>query len=137
MKLITVTFLSGCIVLSGCGSTLPLVFLDKTSVGISASTDSGGMDVTLGFDTKSIAIIPVAVRKKDKDGNVDEIVQLQANDGAKKDAYSTFGNFTTDTKTDGKNAAIEIGLGRFFATGLAAQNIAAKLGEAMVKKAEK
>ena len=135
MKSITVVIISGCLMLSGCGSTLPLVFIDKTSVGIAASTDTGGVDVSVGFDTKSAAIIPVAVRQKDKDGAVTAIVPLQAEDGSKKDAYSTFGNFTSDTKADGKNAAVAVGLGRFFATGMAAQLISSKLGDAMVIKA--
>jgi hypothetical protein len=137
MKFVTVAFLSSCIALSGCGSTLPLVFIDKTSVGISASTDNGGVEVSVGFDTKSAAIIPVAVRQKDKDGNVTSIVPLQAEEGSKKDAYSTFGNFTSDTKADGKNIAVGVGLGRFFATGMAAQNISNELGKAMVEKAKK
>ncbi len=122
-------------VLTGCGSTLPLIFADKTSVGIDISGSEQGIDFVLGFKTKSVSIIPVAVRRKDKDGNVTEIIPVQAEDGEKRDAYSTFGNFTVDTQ--GETAAASVGLGRFFATGVAAQNIATELGKAMVEKAKK
>jgi len=117
--------------LGGCGSTLPLIFADKTSLGVGIEASEQGVDMVLGFKTKSIAIVPVAVRDKDK--NFEKI--LTSTDGTKTDALSTFGNFNVDT--EGGVAAASIGLGRFFATGLAAQNIASKLGEAMVEKAKK
>jgi len=131
-----ILLLAGSVALTGCGSTMPLVFLDKSSAGIAVSTDNG-LDVSVGFNTISISLVPVAVRQKDKEGGVTAIESLQAEDGPKKDAYSTFGNFTTDTNADAKTASTSIGLGRFFATGMAAQNISTKVGEALVEKAKK
>lgn len=92
-------------------------------------------------------MVPVAVKQEDANGNKDNIIPLQAtskdqgvsSDGNKPgteslklDAYSTFGNFTVDTETNPPDTSI--GLGRFFATGVAAQNIAEKLGDAWIEK---
>lgn len=123
--------------LSACGSTLPLTFADKTTVGVDVSASEQGVDLVVGFKTKSLAIVPIAVRKKDTSGNYSEVEKLQAEDSTKKDAYSTFGNFTVDTKAQAGTASASIGLGRFFATGVAAQNIANKVGDALVEKAKK
>ncbi|MFH1218084.1 MAG: hypothetical protein V1706_16445 [Pseudomonadota bacterium] len=121
----------------GCGSTLPLVFTDKTTLGLEASGGGeGAPEITLGFKTTSVAVIPVAVRKKNQDGGVAEVIPLRAvSADNSKDAYSTFGNFTTNSGVETTTASV--GLGRFFATGIAAQKIAEKMGEALVKKAEK
>ena len=58
MRRLAMVALPGSMLLAGCSSTLPLVFVDRTSVGISASTDTG-VEVSVGFDTKSAAIVPV------------------------------------------------------------------------------
>ena len=61
---------------------------------------------------KSAAIVPIAVRREDSSGAVAGIVQTQAEaDGGKKDAYSTFGNFTLDSRAQA--AEVSVGLGRF------------------------
>lgn len=122
--------------LVGCGSTLPLVFTDKTTLGIEASGGGeGAPEISLGFKTTSVAVVPVAVRRQGENGAVAEVVPLQAHAAnGSTDAYSTFGNFTTDTSAGAATATV--GLGRFFATGIAAQNIAAKVGEAMIRKAD-
>ena len=127
--------------LAGCaGSTLPVIFADKTSVGIDISGSEQGVDLSLGFKTRSLSVVPVAVMRKDKDGNVVEVVKMGGEDkDAKndviKDSFSTFGNFTVDTGVRGP--AAEIGLGRFFATGVAAQKIAKRVGDAMVERAKR
>ena len=121
MRRLAMVALPGSMLLAGCSSTLPLVFVDRTSVGISASTDTG-VEVSVGFDTKSAAIVPVGLVKKDKDGNVAEIVPLKAENGNVTDAYSTFGNFNSSTRAEA--VTVSVGLGRFFATGVAAQEIA-------------
>ena len=123
------------ITLTGCGSTFPLVFTDKTTLGLEASGGGeGAPEITLGFKTTSVAVIPVAVRGKDQTSGVTDVMPLQAKaaDGS-RDAYSTFGNFTTDSGV--QTTSVSVGLGRFFATGIAAQKIAEKLGEAMIRKA--
>jgi len=124
--------------LAGCaGSTLPVVFADKTVLGVDISGSEQGADLSLGFKTRSLSIVPVAVRQKDAAGNVTkiELIEGRGKDEDVKDSFSTFGNFTTDTGV--KGVAASVGLGRFFATGVAAQTLADKLGEAMVKTAEK
>lgn len=136
----TIALMTCTVALTGCGSTFPLIFADKTSVGIDISGSEQGVDIALGFKTKSMSIIPVAVREKNKgiDGQkTTEIVPLQAKKGDQTDAYSTFGNFTVDTNAEGVPVSAKIGLGRFFATGMAADSIATKIGEALVIAAQK
>jgi hypothetical protein len=139
MKLPIVCLMGGALMplfLSGCGSTYPLVFADKTTVGLEVSGGEGVPELVFGFKTKSVAIVPIAVRRKDGSGGVAEIVPIQGEAGGGiKDAYSTFGNFTFDSDVNATTASL--GLGRFFATGVAAQEISKKLGEAWVEKAKK
>jgi len=124
--------------LAGCaGSTLPVVFADKTVLGVDISGSEQGADLSLGFKTRSLSIVPVAVRQKDADGNVTkiELIVGKGQDKDVRDSFSTFGNFTTNTGVQG--VAASVGLGRFFATGVAAQALAEKLGDAMVETAKK
>jgi hypothetical protein len=132
-----VTSLSLTALLAGCGSTLPLTFADKTSVGVDISASEQGAELAVGFKTKSLALVPIAVRTKDSSGHYTKVNTLQAEDGTKKDAYSTFGNFTLDSQGEAGTASVSVGLGRFFATGVAAQKISEEIGKAMVEKAKK
>jgi hypothetical protein len=129
---------SAVVSLVGCGSTLPVVFADKTVLGVDISGSEQGADLSLGFKTRSLSIVPVAVRQKDAAGNVTGITLIEGKDVTKgeiKDSFSTFGNFTVDTGVKGASASV--GLGRFFATGVAAQKLAERLGDAMVETAKR
>ncbi len=59
----------GCLLLTaGCGSTLPLVFVDKTNVGLEISgpnpAEGTSGSIALGYNTRSAAVVPIAVKRK-------------------------------------------------------------------------
>jgi hypothetical protein len=117
--------------LSACAEiprNMPLVFGETLTFGasISGSTTDQGVEVTIGFKSRDIALVPVAIERRD--GTIDK---LSAGISAgNTDAFSVLGQF--DSKTAAGTSA-EVGLGRFFATGSAAQVLAAgfrcKLGD--------
>lgn len=135
------------ITLVGCASDLPrnmpLVFGESITfgVGIGTGTADQGVDLTLGFKSRDVAIIPVVAYKQD--GTPEKLLAMitskTASDKAtttekdKKtvqdnlrtenpniDAYSVLGQFSTET--DGKGR--RVGIGKFFSTGNAATRIA-------------
>ena len=69
-KVLGVIGLAACtVVLSGCGSTFPLVFGDKKTVGFSASVSTDGeINLDLGYKSRNVALVPVAVRDKQSGG---------------------------------------------------------------------
>lgn len=111
--------------LAGCSNlpmNTPLFFGETVSVGISASTSTTdqGMDLTLGFKSKDVAVVPVVTFEGGTQENSGKSVPLrgEVSEGAttNRDAYSVIGQFSTTTDDAGKR----IGLGKFFATGQAA-----------------
>lgn len=121
MKSFTVLAASTAVVLlSGCASTLenpPMVFGKSLTVGIgiSASAPEQGGDFTLGVSSKNIAVVPVTVTQNDK-----AHTQIQSTSGKDyQDALSVLGQFHVDAQNGPK-----VGLGEFFATGLAAKKLA-------------
>lgn len=106
--------------LAGCGNVdgAHLVFgqKDVVGLGISASGPQQDAELTLGYNGKNIAVIPVAV--EDNDG---EYTKLESTNQGNQDAYSTLGQFELNTGGDG---TVSVGLGKFFATGTAAQVLA-------------
>lgn len=68
---------------TGCGSTLPLVFVDKTSVGLEVSgpnpSEGSSGNILLGFKTRSAAVVPIAVKNESERSVLDptEKVKLQ------------------------------------------------------------
>ena len=124
--------------LAGCGNvdTVHLVFGQQQVVGldITASAPEQGGSLSLGYKDKNIAVVPVAV----KDGAVHDgsnykllgSTNNESDDADRNDAYSTLGQFELKSGEDG---TLSFGLGKFFATGIAAQTLAegfaAKLGK--------
>jgi hypothetical protein len=133
--------------LAGCATELPknmpLVFGESITVGIGvgATTADQGMDFTLGFKSRDVAIIPVVAydqagapqrlnaenredSKSDKstqsDGKTTVDTARPERSTESKDAFSVLGVFSTDTSATTKTT----GIGKFFATGTAAQRIA-------------
>ena len=109
------------LLVSGCAEfpkNMPLMFGETISFGVSIAGSAGeqGVDVTLGFKTRDIAIVPVAVETKE--GTIEKLTASIVDGNT--DAFSVIGQF--DSKTDGGTG--EIGLGKFFATGSAAQVLA-------------
>ncbi len=121
--------LLGAAALAGCGNVdaAHLVFGQQQVVGldISATAPEQGGALSLGYKDKNIAIIPVAVDT----GTVTNGEKYQLLGGTNilpnntdvNDAYSTLGQFELGTGQDGTTS---VGLGKFFATGIAAQTLA-------------
>ncbi len=116
---------SGIAALAGCGNSdaVHLVFGQQQTVGleISASAPEQGGGLSLGYRDRNIAVVPVAV----KEGSQYKAVGGTNNgggDGDENDAYSTIGQFELQAEANGTTASV--GLGKFFATGLAAQRLA-------------
>lgn len=132
-------------IFSGCASvsTPPLFFGELVTIGldIGATPGSAGADFTLGYRDRNLAIVPVSAING---GNANEIVAWsQDNGNNRRDALSVFGQFKSQVKASGEQGAPpgtrKVSLGRFFATGLAATNLAEgfKAGWADNEKAPK
>lgn len=121
--------LLGVAVLAGCGNadSVHLVFGQQNVVGldITASAPEQGGSLSLGFKDKNIAVIPVAVESGTlKDGSKYKLLgstNKESADKRRSDAYSTLGQFELNS---GKDGSLSVGLGKFFATGIAAQKLA-------------
>lgn len=116
-------------------NNMPLVFGEDISLGISmgGSTTSQGAELTLGFKSKDVAIIPVvAASGTDLTKIQGEVNNMGTPSGVpyastQKDAYSVLGQFGTTTDNNGKR----IGIGKFFATGRAATSLADGFSKAL------
>jgi hypothetical protein len=109
--------------LGGCSTypNAPLVFYQATTVGISASTtgSSATPELSLGYRDTDVALVPVT----DEAGKPIRAINPAPTGGAKfSDAMSVFGQFQVNTNA---GTATNAGLGKFFATGIAAQDLAA------------
>ncbi|WP_156826441.1 hypothetical protein [Marinobacterium rhizophilum] len=106
---------------SGCAKNevnMPLVFGQSHTVGVSISGPAAdqGLDLTLGYKDKDFAIVPVTVVQ----ANGDSTLVKSTAEKNHQDALSVLGQF--ELNTDAKQA--DVGLGKFFATGLAAKKLA-------------
>ena len=115
------------VALAGCATpnaSMPLMFGESITFGVSigSSTAEQGVDLTLGFKSRDIALVPVV----GPNGASIESAVVDAN-GKATDAYSVLGQF--DSKTDGTGA--KVGLGKFFATGTAAATLADGFAKSM------
>lgn len=113
------------LVFSGCApnaNTLLLFGQTQTlGVTINGSTTQQGAELTLGYRDLDIAIVPVTVAPQGG-GN---IIELKADaTGTQKDvshdALSVLGQFNANVTSSSPG----VGLGKFFATGLAAKRLA-------------
>ena len=107
--------------LTGCSTVenMPLIFGQSQTVGISISSsaaDQGG-EFTLGYKDRDIAIVPVTVKQSNGDSTL-----VKSTVSNSQDAMSVLGQFEINTGTHANNA--NVGLGKFFATGVAAQQLA-------------
>lgn len=116
--------------LGGCASvsTPPLFFGELVTFGldVGATPGSAGADFTLGYRDRNLAIVPVSAINN---GKANEIVAWSQEDGSnRRDALSVFGQFRSQAGPAGDQNAQpgsrKVKLGRFFATGLAANNLA-------------
>jgi hypothetical protein len=131
--------------LSGCNApdNLPLVFYQATTVGITANASpaQGSPEISLGYRDTDVAVVPViaggrqvrGVSPLNSDDNLNDqedlVTLVSPTDKQKRakfqDALSVFGQFQVDTSAGGNNqTGASVGLGKFFATGLAARSLA-------------
>jgi len=95
-------------------------------VAISGNATEGGTELTVGYKDRDIAIVPVTVQQSDGsrtqlEATVAKGFQAdQTVSGEDKDAFSVLGQF--DLKAGASPA--NTGLGKFFATGVAARRLA-------------
>jgi hypothetical protein len=106
-------------ILSGCNTTgdVALVFVQTTTVGISASATGGQAtpELTVGYRDADVALVPVTKG----DSQIRSVTP--GSGGQYQDALSVLGQFQVGANaTSSPNAA----LGKFFATGTAASKLA-------------
>lgn len=95
----------------------PLIFGQYDMLGLSLSGTPSNIDFALGYSGRNIAVMPLfgeGLKGFEALGSEGNQHKWQA-----KDAYSVLGQFKADTSTN----APDIGLDRFFATGVAAQKL--------------
>lgn len=116
------------LLLAGCDSASknPVIFGQTTTVGISIgqSQTTQAPEFVLGYKDANVAILPTVA--EDGAGNVATLggtVTNPQNGVSFEETYSVLGQFEVNTPTS--IAAEEAGLGKFFATGLAAQKLSA------------
>lgn len=113
------------ILLAGCeiAPKNPVIFGQATSVGITIgqSPTTQAPEFVLGYKDANIAFLPTVA--EDGDGNITELGgNTQVGDDSYDETYSVLGQFDVSTPTQGQG---NVGLGKFFATGIAAQKLAA------------
>jgi|OpeIllAssembly_1097287.scaffolds.fasta_scaffold1291375_1 hypothetical protein len=108
---------------AGCavpGQTV-LVFGQTQTVGLSigGTVSDQGASFTLGYQDKNFAIVPATVAQAN--GSSSQVLSTVGKDGkGGSDALSVLGQFEVRSST----RTADVGLGKFFATGLAAQKLA-------------
>ena len=101
----------------------PLVFAQTNTLGIGISTSVAeqGVQFSLGYSGRDIAVVPVMIRSAD--GSSARLGGRHGGEGPEPDyeddALSVFGQFKVDTATE----AVQFGLRRFFTTGMAARRL--------------
>ena len=133
------TLVIACLI-AGCTSlpeNMPLVFSQTITFGasIGASPTEQDVDVTIGFKSRDVAVVPVTTGKNGvkllnaKITNIESAEKASVspdgvteytnpkNSGESFDALSVFGQFSSATDASTRS----VGLGKFFATGAAAQ----------------
>lgn len=117
---------------AGCASNtdLPLIFGTSNTIGISigGSAPEQGGDFTIGYKGQDFALVPVSVHQPD---GTERQIGVEVDGGQHRDAFSVLGQFKASAASSGN--VPKAGLGKFFATGLAAKTLgdgfAKKLGE--------
>lgn len=125
-KLILV--LGATLIMPGCGDReRTLTFAQVEVLGIQTSAGAGSpqpVELTLGYKGVNYANVPTVVRARDESGVERDIVLTSKGPGGREDALSVYGHFKAQA-----GAAPTASLGKFFATGVAAQVLADKTGQ--------
>ncbi len=115
--------------LTACVSNEHLVFGSTNTVGVTigGSATEGGGEFTLGYKSHDIAVMPTYAAIGPED-DPEGITTLGANGtgdrhSAASDSLSVLAKFDTDSPTS-PGATSTLGLSKFFATGIAARDLA-------------
>lgn len=106
----------------------PLLFVQTQTLGvtINGSSIQQNFELTLGYRDFDVAIVPATVTQGGASTQVQSTVTGVGTTGA--DALSVLGQFEANT-----NGTPQVGLGKFFSTGLAAQKLADGFGAKLSK----
>lgn len=144
----------GPVLLSGCAQST-LLFASGTTVGVKIGTTAQQVPVIqVGYDQLDAVILPLAMDRKRHTGTQNSICgylyenpippDIKTGDLVKsckfesigsdksRDSYSVYSNFSAkigaNTAMANKSANVDITLGKYFATGMAAERLAANAG---------
>lgn len=122
-------------IVTACGNvdSSHLIFGQNHIVGLEIagpSPEQTGGALTLAYKDRNVAIVPVAVKNSDGTYSLLGGTNKKSDSEDINDAYSTLGQFELNAGTDGKPS---VGLGKFFATGIAAQTLAEGFKEKLKK----
>lgn len=97
-----------------------MIFGEHTTFGfvLSGSAAEGGASVTVGFKDRDIAVVPTVRRLVDGTA-----ISLYGQTDGHSDGLSVLGQFSADSR-NGNDGKLDVGLGRYFVTGLAAKRLA-------------
>ena len=97
-----------------------LIFAEYIAFGfvMSGSATENGANVTVGYKDRDFAVVPSVARHQDG-----HATPLLGRTSVHSDALSVLGQFGADTNADDEGK-LDVGLGKFFATGLAAKKLA-------------
>lgn len=123
-KAFSLSLVGVAILLGGCAAApknMPLLFGQSQTLGISigGSASDQGAEFVLGYKDKNIALVPVT-SGDDAKHPINATIN-QANTHTSTDAMSVFGQF----EVSARGSQRDVELGKFFATGVAAQELAA------------
>lgn len=104
---------------AGCSTTgdTPLIFGATHTVGVTiggSAAETGG-EFVLGYKGQQLAIVPISSVQQSSERFIGAV------QAGHQDSYSVFGQFSTEAR-QGQNVSAD--LGKFFATGYAAKNLA-------------
>jgi hypothetical protein len=131
----TTVLAASALTLGGCAyqNNMPIVFGQSITAGvaIAAGLPEQGAELTVGLTDRSFAIIPVSTT--DAKGDPHMLGSRRPNDDKDWDAFSVFGHFSSHAGSAAKTDGVEVKatLGKFFATGLAARNLADGFADGM------
>jgi hypothetical protein len=121
--------------LVGCQSTgdLPLLFGQSDTIGISigASPAEQSGELTLGYKSRNVAVIPLVTMQPDGAKTAVTATVTDEAGNVSQDAMSVLGQFEADARA----APARASLGKFFATGLAARYLAQGFADELAGRA--
>lgn len=123
MRMQVIGWMAATLFCSGCATyDNELLFAESTDIGIGLQPNPvGGAQFNFGYKQRDLALVPIGAI----DGTGEVVQRRTKGANGAKDALSVFGQFNASATAGGADAAKrKATLGRFFATGLAAQNLA-------------